>query len=66
MISYAPFWKTMKAKEMTQYRLIKEHSIDNKLLYQLRHNGNITMLTVERLCRILDCQVNDVVEIIRY
>lgn len=65
MISYAPFWKTMRDRGMTQYRLIKDHGIDNKLLCQLRHNGNITMHTVERLCGILECRVEDVVEIVR-
>lgn len=64
MISFKPFWKTMESQEMTQYRLIKEYGIDNKLLFKLRHNGNITVRTVERLCRILDCDINDIVEFV--
>ncbi len=64
MISYKPFWDTMKAKGMTQYRLIKYHGVDNQLLCQLRHGGNITTKTLERLCRILECKVEDIVEFI--
>lgn len=64
MISYKPFWRTMESRGMTQYRLIKEHGIDNKLLCQLRHDGNITVRTLERLCRILDCNIDDIVEFV--
>lgn len=64
MISYKPFWRTMESRGMTQYRLIKEYGVDNKLLFQLRHDGNITVRTAEQLCRILDCGINDLVEFV--
>ncbi len=63
MISYAPFWNTMRARKMTQYRLIKEHGIDCSLLHRLRHDRYITLYTIEKLCRILDCRVEEVVEL---
>lgn len=66
MISYAPFWNTMKSRGITQYRLIKDYGIDCALLYRLRHNMYTTLYTVERLCQILDCHVEDVVEIVDY
>lgn len=66
MISYAPFWNTMKSRSMTQYRLIKDYGIDCAMLYRLRHNMYTTLYTVERLCQILDCRVEDVVEIVDY
>ena len=51
----------MEKKEISQYFLLKS-GIDNKTLDSLKKNKNITLLTVERLCNILDCQPNDIVE----
>ena len=51
----------MEEKGITQYRLIKS-GIDNKTLDSLKKNNNITLLTLEKLCRILDCTPNDVVK----
>jgi len=45
---------------VTQYQLIKQ-GIDNKTLDSLKKNRNITMITLERLCKIIDCTPNDVV-----
>lgn len=63
MISYAPLWETMKRKNISQYQLLKS-GIDNKTLDGLKKNKNITLLTLEKLCLILDCQPNDVVSFI--
>ena len=60
MIDYSPLWKTMEEKGMTQYRLIK-NGIDNKTLDSLKKNKNITLQTMEKLCRILQCTPNDIV-----
>lgn len=65
MISYAPFWNTMRKRGMTQYRLIRDYGIDCALLYRLRHNMYTTLYTVEWLCQILDCRVEDVVEVVK-
>lgn len=64
MISYAPLWETMKRKNISQYQLLKS-GIDNKTLDSLKKNKNITLLTLEKLCLILDCQPNDVVSFIQ-
>lgn len=50
----------MEEKGITQYKLLKS-GIDNKTLDTLKKNNNITLLTLEKLCRILDCEPNDVV-----
>lgn len=63
MIDFGPLWATMKEKNITQYQLIK-NGIDNKTLDSLRKNKNITLATLESLCRILDCTPNDVVQFI--
>lgn len=60
MLDYTPLWKTMEQKGISQYRLLKS-GIDNKTLDSLKKGGNITMLTLEKICNILDCTPNDVV-----
>ena len=61
MIDYSPLWETMKRKEITQYKLIKDKVLDNRVLDTLRENNNITMLTLEKLFHALDCTPNDIV-----
>lgn len=61
MIDYSPLWETMKKRNISQYRLLKS-GIDNKTLDSLKKNKNITMMTMEKLCRILDCEPNDIVK----
>ena len=63
MISYEPLWKTMKEKNVSQYRLLKS-GIDPKTLDSLKKNKNISTVTIEKLCNIIDCTPNDIVEFI--
>ena len=51
----------MKKKEITQYHLLKS-GIDNKTLDSLKKNKNVNLLTIEKLCNIIDCTPNDIVE----
>ena len=60
VIDFSPLWETMKEKEATQYQLLK-NGIDNKTLDTLKKNKNITLVTLEKLCRILSCTPNDIV-----
>lgn len=60
MIDYAPLWETMRSRHITQYQLLKQ-GIDNKTLDALKKGKNTTLLTLEKLCVILDCTPNDVV-----
>lgn len=61
IISYNPLWNTLKQKGISQYHLLKS-GIDNKTLDNLKKNKNITLLTVEKLCSIIECTPNDIVE----
>ena len=61
MISYRPLWKTMQDKNISQYSILKL-GIDNKTLYRLKRDKNVTLLTIEKLCKILDCSPNDIFE----
>lgn len=60
IIDYSPLWETMNKTGITQYQLLKS-GIDNKTLDTLKKNKNITLITLERICRILNCTPNDVV-----
>ncbi|MDD3416471.1 MAG: helix-turn-helix transcriptional regulator [Lachnospiraceae bacterium] len=54
-------WETLKKKDITTYRLIKEYNLSRGMLDKLKHNRNVTLETVNWLCTILDCRVEDVV-----
>ncbi len=62
MISYDPLWETMKAKNVTTYTLIYKMGFSPYTINNLKHNKSITMNTLERLCKVLDCTADDVVE----
>lgn len=60
MISYEPLYKTMKEKGITTYTLINKYNISRGLIDRLKHNRPITTVTLNDLCTILDCRVEDV------
>ncbi len=62
MIVYDRIWKTMKQKNISQYKLIKEYKISSGQLDRLRKNENINTYTLNQLCKILDCDLTDIVE----
>ena len=61
MMSFEPLWRTLKQKNLSTYKLINEYGLSKGLIDNLKHNRNVTLLTVEQLCRILDCRVEDIV-----
>ena len=61
MISYERLWETMKAKGVTQYKLIHEYGFSTGQLDRLRKNENINMYTLNTLCKILNCTVEDII-----
>ena len=62
MISYEPLWQTMKEKGVTTYTLIYKNGFSAYTITNLRHNKSITMNTLEKLCNVLDCTPNDIVQ----
>ena len=60
IVDYGPLWETMRRNNVTQYQLLQS-GIDNHTLDSLKKGGNITMLTLEKLCKIIGCTPNDVV-----
>ncbi len=60
IISYEPLWETMRRKGVTTYALIKNYSFSRGTLDSLKQGRNISTSTLNDLCRILDCRVEDV------
>ena len=61
MIDYSPFWKTLEISEENWYTLTKKYHMSSSTLYRLKHNQDISMKTVNDLCRILGCQIEDMI-----
>ena len=61
MVDYSPLWDTMQKRKITQYTLLKDKVLDNHTLDRLKKGQNITLVTLERICKYLSCTPNDVV-----
>lgn len=62
MINYEPLWRTMETKGITTYTLIYKHGLSSRTINNLKHNKSITLYTLEKLCDILECKPNDIVD----
>lgn len=65
MIVFNKLWDTMRQKGVSQYRLIKDFGISTGQLDRLRKNENVSTFTLNQLCKILDCKLEDIAEYIR-
>lgn len=61
MISFDPLWATLKEKGVTQYQLINVYHISAGQLSRLRSNSHVSTHTLEKLCEILKCNIEDIV-----
>lgn len=62
MIRYDRLWHTLKEKDISQYKLIKDYGIDKAQLHRLRKNMIVKTLVLNNLCKILDCRIEDIME----
>ncbi|MBQ6996749.1 MAG: helix-turn-helix transcriptional regulator [Oscillospiraceae bacterium] len=60
MISYEPLYKTLKDRGISTYKLINDYGISRSLLDRLKHNRPISTVTLNDLCNILHCPVEDI------
>lgn len=60
MITYEPFYKMLKERGMSTYKLINQHNISRSLLDRLKHNKPISTVTIDDLCKILSCKVENI------
>lgn len=64
MIDYSPFWNTMHLSSETTYTLINKHHISSSTIDKLRKNKPMNTTTINDLCRILNCKVQDILQYI--
>ncbi|HIV35259.1 MAG TPA: helix-turn-helix transcriptional regulator [Candidatus Blautia intestinigallinarum] len=62
MISYKPFWETLKNSKESTYTLIQKHHVSGATIDKLRKNKPLTTTTIDNLCRILQCSVDEIME----
>lgn len=60
MIDYSPFWQTLKTSTESTYTLINKHHISSSTLDKLRKNKPLNTTTINDLCRILNCRIEDI------
>lgn len=64
MISYQPFYDTLYKKNVTEYALIYKFGLPANTIHRMKHNKPITTTTLDTLCEILQCRVEDILEYI--
>lgn len=60
MIDYSPFWATLKKSNENWYTLTNKYHMSHSTLHRLKHNKDISTKTINDLCRILNCNVADI------
>lgn len=64
MIDYSPFWKTLEKSDENWYTLTTKHHMSHSTLHRLKHNLDVSTRTLNDLCRILHCNIQDIVKYI--
>lgn len=64
VINYEPFWNTLKTSDETTYTLINKYHISSAIIDKLRKNKPMNTTTINDLCRILHCQIQDIAQYI--
>ena len=64
MISYKPFWETLRASDETTYTLIYRHRISASTIDKLRKDKPLNTTTLNDLCRILRCPIERILQYI--
>ena len=62
LISYAPFWETLKKRNITTYTLINKHNISSATIDRMKKGDGISTMKIDDFCRILNCEVSDIIE----
>ncbi|MGYP000377537895 len=64
MIDFSPFWDTLEQSDENWYTLTTKHHMSHSTLHRLKHNKDVSTKTLNDLCRILDCNISDLVRYI--
>lgn len=61
MISYAPFWETLKNQGVTTYTLINKFNISSATIDRMKKGNGISTMKINDFCKILNCKVEDII-----
>jgi len=64
LISYAPFWETLKKQGITTYTLINKFNISSATIDRMKKGNGISTMKINDFCKILNCKVEDIIEYI--
>lgn len=62
MFSYAPLWKLLIDKNMTKTELREKANFTMPVLAKMNKNQNINMDILSRICKVLNCKIEEVIE----
>ena len=65
MISYRPLWETLNKKDMSTYDLIYKQGLSANTIYLMKQGKAVTTNTINELCSILSCRVDEVIEFLK-
>ena len=65
MIVFHKLWETMQRKGVTTYALREKCGIDSKTVRRLKNNENIETKTLDKLCAVLECKLEDIAEFVK-
>ena len=60
MVYYRKLWKMLEDKGLSQ-KILTDNGITSRVMDSLRHNGNLEVMTLVKICDILDCQFGDII-----
>lgn len=60
MITFNNLWNVMKEKNISQYKLIHEYGVSPSQLTRLKRNESVSTNTIDTFCKILDCDISDI------
>lgn len=64
LISFEPFWETLKKKGVSTYTLIKKHNISSATIARMKKGDGISTMKIDDFCKILNCNVEEIIRFI--
>lgn len=62
MITFNPLWNTLKEKGISTYKLEHQYGMSKSMINKLRHNKSITLITLNELCNMFQCNITDIID----
>lgn len=64
MVCFDRLWKTMESRNVSTYQLREQCGFDSKTIRRLKANENMETKTLNKLCDVLHCRLEDIAEYI--